>query len=49
MLIKVKDEKWATAVETALSARVLKTFLVADPHDAGLLSQLCNQAKMYGC
>lgn len=38
--IKVRDQKWAFAVETAIHRSTLQTFLVHDSHDSSLLQSL---------
>lgn len=35
--VKMEDESWAAAVETAVGARTLRTFIVHDSHDSKLL------------
>lgn len=43
MLIKVKDEKWATAIETNITSSNLKTFLIRSHKDAQLFLKLASQ------
>lgn len=49
MMIKMKDDKWATAVETSLKARNLRSFIVDnEENDGKLLKQLAEQAGHRG-
>lgn len=47
MRIKVKEEKWATAIEKSLGGSTLSSFIIGkDPGDKELLKQLSAKAGL---
>ena len=43
--MRLKDQKWATALQASLNADVLRSFVVCDPQDAAVLRRILRQRK----
>lgn len=45
-LLRLKDNKWANAIESAVSSRNLKAFCVASIKDGRYLDELCKKKHL---